>query len=299
MRHLQPGKIVDNLWYLGREEAGVYVLESGRESIMINGGLNYILPDVLEQMRTFGIDANRIKKLLILHSHFDHVGIVPHFKRTYPGMEVIASKTAWQIFAMPKAQAIINSFGQIAAKQMGYEEALRGYDMEWRDDITGTSVGEGDSIDLGGIALKIYDTPGHSNCSITAYEPGMKALFASDAVGVLFKDMIFPSMNTNVTQYLESLQKLKPLPVAYVCADHCGYVTGEEAEGFVVATIVEGEKWKGVFEDLVRRHGGNIDAAAKEILDNFFREYPDYFIVPEIMEGVFKQMLKFISKTMQ
>ena len=79
MRFRQAGKITDHLWYLGLEEAGVYALEGGDGFILINGGLSYILPNVLEQMKTFGIDAKKIKKFLILHSHFDHVGIVPFF----------------------------------------------------------------------------------------------------------------------------------------------------------------------------------------------------------------------------
>jgi len=33
-------------------------------------------------------------------------------------------------------------------------------------------------------------------------------------------------MNTNVIQFLESLEKLKPLTVSYLCADHYGYITG-------------------------------------------------------------------------
>lgn len=298
MRHRQPGKVTDNLWYLGVEESGVYILQGGKETILINGGLSYILPDILEQMRVFRIAPENLTKILILHTHFDHIGVVPYFKRKYPHIEVIASDVAWQIFAMPKARTLMNTFSAMAAQQKGLAETIKDCDLEWREDITGSTVKEGDRIDLGdGLGLEIYETPGHSNCSISAYEPSIKALFASDAVGVPFKDILFPSMNTNVNQYLESLSKLTPLQVRYLCADHCGYITGEEAEGFVEATLVEGKKWKGILEDLLRTHNGDVDTAAKALLDRFFRTYPDYFIVPEIMEGVFKQMLKFILKS--
>ena len=165
-----------------------------------------------------------------------------------------------------------------------------------RDDITGVTLSEGDKIDLGGISLSIFDTPGHSNCSITAYEPDMKILFASDAVGVPYKNDCFPSMNTNIVQYLESLEKLKPLPVSCLCADHYGYITGDEAAHFTGLTIEEGRKWKAIMEDLYRRHGGDIDDAGKAVTDYLFRQMPDYFVARDIMEGVFRQMLKFIAK---
>ena len=97
-------------------------------------------------------------------------------------------------------------------------------------DIEPLPVREGDIIDLGGVALKIYETPGHSNCSISAYEPDAGILFASDAIGIPFSDKLFPAMNTNIDQFLNSLEKLRPLKVNLFCADHYGYITGEEAE---------------------------------------------------------------------
>ncbi len=296
MRFRKAGKVADNLWYLGREEAGAYYLEGRNGAIMINGAMSYILPDVLAQMNQFGLDPGKITKFLILHSHFDHVGIVPYFKRTYPAIEVIASAPAWKIFAMPKAIEIMNSFSRMSAKQVGAEEVLKAYDIEWRDDMTGVPVGEGGRIDLGGVTLTLMDTPGHSNCSITAYEPNIKAMFASDAAGIPYKDTIFPSMNTNVMQYLESLEKLKPLAVSYLCADHYGYITGEEAGKFIDLSLEAGHKWKADLENYYQKYQGDIDAAGKAITEFFYREMPNYFIAPDILEGVFKQMLKFIGK---
>lgn len=298
MRFRKAGKITDNLWYLGREESGIYVLEGKDGSIMINGGLSYILPDVLDQMKSFGIDARKIRKLLILHAHFDHAGIVPYFKRTYPEIEIIASGPAWRVFAMPKAIETMNSYSGLCAKEAHAEDALKAYDLHWRDDISGTTVGEGDKIDLGDTILTILETPGHSNCSITAYEPSLKAIFASDAVGIPFENTVFPSMNTNVIQYLESLEKLKALPVSFYCADHYGYVTGEEADALIGLTMEEGRRWKDVMKNFYRRYGGDIDAAGKALLNYFYSEMPGYFLSSEILEGVFRQTLKFLGRNM-
>jgi glyoxylase-like metal-dependent hydrolase (beta-lactamase superfamily II) len=295
MRIREAGKINDHLWYLGREESGVYVLEGRDSSILINCGFSFILPDVLSQMKQFEINAGKIKKILMLHSHFDHAGIAPYFRRMRPDIEFYASAPAWKVFAMPKAIEIMNRFSRISASRMGCDDVLDAYDMDWHDDLRGTALGEGDRIDLGGVVLEIIDTPGHSHCSITAYERNEGLLFASDAVGVAYKDMTFPSMNKNVEQYLQSLEKLMPLPVACVCADHYGYITGDEAARFVHVTFEEGRKWKSRFEACCRRHGGDVDAAAREMTELFLRECPDYLIAPEILEWVFRQMLKSVA----
>jgi len=297
MRIRKAGKITDNLWYLGREESGVYLLEGADNSIIINGGLSYILPDVLQQMKDFGINMNKIKRLLVLHSHFDHAGIVPYFKRTYPEIDVCASEPAWKIFSMPKAIEIMNQFGQLVADRMGEGDGLKPYDHLWRDDITGTTVSEGNRIDLGGVELHIMETPGHSHCSITAYEPTMKALFASDAVGIPYKDTAFPSGNTNYTQFQETLQRLRPLRVEYICADHYGYIIGEEASTFIDESIEEARKMRREMENVYRKVG-DIDVAAASITSTFYERSPDYFISSDILEGVFKQMVKHLSKSM-
>jgi len=292
----KAGKITDNLWYLGREETGVYVLEGAKSSIIINGGMSYILPDVLRQMKDFGINVSKIDKFLVLHAHFDHVGIIPYFKRTFPAIEVYASEQAWKVFSMSKAIEIINRFSRLSAGQEGLEESLKFYDLDWRDDIKGKTIFDGDKIDLGGVTLEILYTPGHRNCSITAYEPDLKAMFASDGGGVPYLGTSFPAMNTNIAQYLESLERLKSYPVAYLCADHYGYITGEEAGTFIDLTLSEGRKLKAYMEDIYRRYGGDLDAAAKATVDRFYKEAPGYFISPHILEEVFKGMYKYISK---
>ncbi|MGZ3580708.1 MAG: hypothetical protein ACXWMH_08795, partial [Syntrophales bacterium] len=68
------------------------------------------------------------------------------------------------------------------------------------------------------------------------------------------------------------------------------------ASTFLDLTFQEGVRWKAVMEDTYRRHSGDIDAAGKAIADYFYNQMPDYFIRRDILEGVFKQMLKFISK---
>ena len=63
MRIRHPGKVCDRLWYLGREESGVYLLEGRDGFLMLNGGMSYIVPDLLPQFEEFGIDEGRITKL--------------------------------------------------------------------------------------------------------------------------------------------------------------------------------------------------------------------------------------------
>src|SRR3990172_9146099 len=298
VRIRKPGRVKEGLWFLGREETGVYLLEGKQESMIISGGMSYIVPDLLQQMTDFNIDEGRITKLLILHAHFDHIGIVPFIKRRLSQTEVYASERAWEILKMEKAIRTINEFSRTVARRMRMEEVYSVYDLEWRDDITGKVVHDGDRIDLGGVTVSVLEIPGHSSCSIAAYVPEWKALFPTDGGGIPFQETIITSGNSNYTRYQESLEKLKDLEVDYYCADHYGYMTGEEARQFVPKTIEIAKKHRAEIEEAYRSTG-DVDEAAKAMVNSFYDENRGYFLSPEIFLDVYRQMVRHIASALE
>jgi glyoxylase-like metal-dependent hydrolase (beta-lactamase superfamily II) len=282
---------------LGGEESCVYLLESGKETMIVSGGMSYLVPEILHQIDAFGLDVNRISKILIVHAHFDHLGIIPFLKRQHPDVEIYGSERAWEILSMPKAISTINKFSLGITRRMGRNKLSAEYDLEWTLDITGKTVREGDEINLGELGIRIYETPGHSSCSISVYVPQLKALFASDGGGIPYEDTIIISGNSNFTRYQESLEKLKVLDVAYVCADHYGYIVGEEAKGFIKRAIDLAEQQRSAMEAMYRRTR-DIDASTKEMTDLFFKKYPDYIISPEIYLGIYRQMFRHIAEAL-
>lgn len=296
MRHRKAGKVADGIWYLGREETGLYVLEGTRESMIVSGGMAYVLPEVVRQMEQFGIESGRITRILILHAHFDHLGVIPWWKRTFPDVEVQASERAWEVLGMPKAIDTINEFSRKVTERMGLEEGLKAFDHPWRNDVVGSVAREGDRIDLGGMSIRILETPGHSSCSISAYLPERKALFASDGGGIPFKDFSIPLGNSNFTLFEESLGKMKGLEVERLCADHYGFVTGEEATGFIGQTLDAARALRRAMAEALERHGG-VEPAARVLTGELYRRHPDYFMSPEITEGIFRQMIRHVAES--
>ena len=298
MRVRKPGKIRDQLWFLGAEESCVYLLEGTTESMIISGGLSYLVPEILKQFEEFHLDETRIGKLLILHSHFDHGGIVPFFKRRNPKLKVYASVRGWEILKMAKAIQTFNQFSHSVARRSGKEEILVEHDLDWKEGITGIAVSEGDRIDLGNLDVLIMETPGHSSCSIAAYVPELRALFPSDAGGIPYGDRIIVSGNSNFTQYQQSLEKLRDLQIDYVCADHYGYVAGEEAADFIQKTMEVAKQERSLMEAAYRR-AGNIDSAAQDLTRAYYQKHPDWVVSPEIVEGVYRQMLRHIANGLE
>jgi len=298
MRIRNAGKVTDGLWCLGSEASNIYLLEGDEESMIVSGGMSYLVPTLLEQFQVFGIDETRITKLLILHAHFDHIGTIPFFKRRNLSLEVYASARGWEILGMPKAITTINNFGRDVAVHMGFEGVYSQYDIGWGDDISGKSVVEGDHLGVKPLEGIVYETPGHSSCSVSFYVPSIKALFPSDGGGIPYKEMIIASGNSNFTKYQESLEKLKDLDVEFLCADHYGYIIGEEAGNYIRESIQTARARRSEMEE-VYLQSRDMEVATRELVERFYRDNPDYLLTPEIFAGVYRQMLRHIVKELR
>ncbi len=292
-----PGKVCDGLWYLGRPESGVYLLEGRAGSVIISGGMSYLVPALLHQFDEFGLREDRIQGIIILHAHFDHIGIVPFFRRRNPGLKIYASARAWQILSESKNIDTINQFSGRIIDRMKIHVPYSADELDWPVGLSGEIISEGDAINLGNREIQVFETPGHSSCSISAYVPQIRALFPSDGGGIPYKGTIIASANSNFTLYLESLKKMEMLQIDYLCADHFGYIYGNEARSYISSSIDLAGKERARLEEIYR-HSFDVDAAAREMASSFIRANPDYFLPLEIYEGVCRQMMRHIAKTM-
>ncbi len=60
MRIRKPGRVNERIWFLGREKSGVYLLEGNDSFMIVSGGMSYIVSDLLQQFKEFGINEDRI-----------------------------------------------------------------------------------------------------------------------------------------------------------------------------------------------------------------------------------------------
>ncbi len=141
MRIKKAGRIDEGLWLLGTEESCVYLLEGSKSSVLISAGLSYILPDFFRQIAAWGISEKKIEHIIILHAHFDHVGVVPFLKRKWPHLKVYASSRGWEVLANPKAIAVINEYTlKVCRRVRGNTDVLSSLDWQWRNDVHGEKL---------------------------------------------------------------------------------------------------------------------------------------------------------------
>lgn len=288
---------MEGLWCLGREESCVYLVEGEHESMLINGGMAYLAPVLQSQFDIFGIDKDRITKILLPHSHFDHVGVVPFLKsRLRRDIRVYASARALRILRMPRVLSAINHAGRKTAERMGFSGIYDQYPLDWSVDISGVSVSEGERLPIGPFEGIVLETPGHSACSISFYMPEIEVMFSSDSGGIPYGDTILSAGYSNFTEYLNSLEKLQKFDIACLCADHYGYVKGSEAALYMKRSLDAAFRRR---RDLMLayRAAGNVEGATAELVKTFYADRPDYFLPPEILTPVYRQMVRHVVRS--
>ncbi len=296
MRYLTPHTIHPRVEYLGRQEMNVYLLK-GKEYMFIEGGMSYIIPDLLRQFQERRIDISRITRLLVLHSHFDHCGIAPFFQRKIPGLRIIGSRRSQELYGKEKVINFIRDRNREMIQRLNMEKEADELGLYFDRMAIDEAVGEGDSIDLGeGVEVRIIEMPGHSSCSIAAYVPSLKALFPSDAGGIPGEgEEIFASGNEDFILYQKSLEKLRPLEVEVVCLARNGAFTGPEARAYLARSIKAAEEmrletlrqFQGV-EDFEER----LTRLARERYETIKTRDIPWDIYLALMRGVVKNILK-------
>jgi glyoxylase-like metal-dependent hydrolase (beta-lactamase superfamily II) len=163
------------------------------------------------------------------HVHYDHVGGLHEFaeRLMHP---VAAGQMHPYAAAMPLRWSEFEPDAVAAVRASGYEidademlTALPRSDFDLDSFATcGVEptrlIDEGDSIDLGDRHFEVLHLPGHTPCSIGLWEQRSATLFSGDAIydGPLVDFL----PESDVTDYVRTLRRLRDQPVAVVHAGH-------------------------------------------------------------------------------
>ena len=141
---LEPTKVFDNLYFVGKFSLGATILKTSEGLILIDTMTNEkeastILVPGFQQL---GLDLKDIKYVISTHAHGDHMGGIPYLRTNFPGFKVVMPEADW------------------AAKATG---ALRtpvdiGFDQEMK-------------LTLGDFTMTLVKTPGHTVGTVSMIYP--------------------------------------------------------------------------------------------------------------------------------
>jgi 2-aminobenzoylacetyl-CoA thioesterase len=290
-----PGKVTDRIMLLGVKESSVYILKGEDEYIFLGGGMVHIVPEVVGQLKEFKFEEEKIKRILILHSHFDHCGLVPFLKKRWPWAKITASLKSKELLAAPKVIETIEFMNQALLKEKKREDLSKDLGLGFSGIHVDEVVKDDDIISCGDLTIKIIEVPGHSSCSVAAYVPAEKAMFGSDAGGIPFEDQIFTCANSNFDKYQESLKKMASYEIEVYLAEHYGARTGKDASTFLKRSMDFAKEARAILEASYAQTK-DVKKSTEEMTDMLMENAPDDFLHRDIIGLVTGQMLKYISR---
>lgn len=184
---VEPFKIFDNVYYVGVQVVGSYLITTSDGLILIDATYAETSDLVLDSIRKLGFDPMNIKYLIITHEHADHFGGAGHIVQLTHA-RVGMSQVAWE--GVEQLQS--------SSRQGEQNPRLQ------RDLI----IKDGDAIRLGDTELKFYLTPGHT--------PGSLAIEIPARAGGKTYRALSASVGINASPaltkpYINSMERLKEM----------------------------------------------------------------------------------------
>lgn len=200
-RAVKPERVVGNIYYVGTEELGAYLV-AGKEGLILldvpmeeNAGL------VLRNVRELGFDPAQIRVLLNSHAHLDHAG----------GLATVKKDTGAKLYLSARD-------AELAARG-GSNDFAFGNRLTYPATIADEIVEDGETVRLGEIAMTAVLTPGHTQgCTTwrtTAIHEGrpLDVLFLCSLTAPGYKligNEQYPHIAEDFRRSFARLRKLRP-----------------------------------------------------------------------------------------
>ena len=242
-----PAELADGLWMLGTSEYPVFLVTSGDEGAIFEGGVGAVGPVVAEQLAGIDIAGDIVKQIIITHAHPDHVMAVPAFRVMFDGVTVCASKTAAETLSLEKAVGYFVKIDAVLTEALikagSITEKHRPKPLKANRIAIDRIISDADTVAVGGLKFNCLATPGHSDCSLSFHEPAAGILIISDATGYYIPDYeyFWPCYFSDYGAYLESIRRLAALDAEILCLSHNAVIKGRDAvktyfDGAIAAT---------------------------------------------------------------
>lgn len=224
----KPIQVSRHLFQLGTPAFPAY-LSMGEEGMIIEGGTGGTFSMMVRQIKSLGIDIEKIRYIILTHTHPDHIGAVPHLQHAWPHIKLLTTATGAKILGKTELfkqfQLVDLGIAQLMKAKAEIDalpEPVKNYTF-----TVDALVSEGDTIDLGaGVVWRVYDTPCHSPCHISLFEEKEQTLVLGDSTGfyVPGRDLFWPNYFESLDRYCSSIRKLAHLPAKRATLSHNGVV---------------------------------------------------------------------------
>ena len=188
--------LIDGFLFGAPNSLALYVIENNGIRILIDTSTPDQAKRIIKKLKEY--DVYPIHKILLSHAHWDHMAGVNELKALMNDVdiEVLASDNALDNLKNPAA---MNDVFEATVEPV--EEV--------------TLLKEGDTIDLNGLKLEVFNFFGHTMDSIALFDERNRNIFTGDAIinksGYTYVQPTFMPPEFNEAKLLKTFQKLRDM----------------------------------------------------------------------------------------
>ena len=142
-QYIEPFKAFDNVDYVGVCWVSAWVVRTSAGPVLIDTLHEPHVDQLIDNLRTVGVDPASIRYVLMTHGHFDHAGGAYKLKPLMPQARFVMTQAGWN-------EALKSS------------KASEATPRPWKMIDQDTVARDGDLITVGDTQFRVFETPGHT-----------------------------------------------------------------------------------------------------------------------------------------
>jgi glyoxylase-like metal-dependent hydrolase (beta-lactamase superfamily II) len=221
---------------LGPRRFTQWLVVGDERLLLVDSGIDGTIAEhVTPALRALGRSPADITDVLVSHADVDHYGGNGELRRVAPRSRIRSSAEdrawieSWSVIARER-------YGWYRGHGLDYDEAT----WQWLEQAAGPdtrldgTVADGETIDLGGIAVEIVALPGHSPGHVGVAHHESRTLIVMDAVlerglYTTSDELISPPPYASVVAYRGTIERLRSLRPARLGTSHYAPIEGDAA----------------------------------------------------------------------
>jgi hydroxyacylglutathione hydrolase len=213
-------------------DSHVYLIgsPSSQDLSMVDAGLMGKGGYKIQTLRKLGIELSDIKRIIMTHTHLDHIGCLKEIRAQIPHAEVWIHEEEARLLEKGDERGVygMEMFRSMCQTQYGLKSG------EFKFTVDRKLKG-GETLDIGGLSWEVLHVPGHSAGSVALYDPNQKVLIPGDVVYADYAIGRFDLHGADGSALKKSLLRLAELEVDILLPGHNRVVKGVKA-GYIQDT---------------------------------------------------------------
>ena len=221
-------KITEEVYYIPGQDAlmpdaHAYVLGnlSSQNLSLIDAGLIGKGSYKIQSIQKEGIELSAIKRIIMTHTHLDHIGCLAEILKQIPRAELWMHSLEASLLEQGDERTVygMDMFRVLCQLQFGLKPGAFKFKVNRKLD-------GGETLDLGDMVWEVIHIPGHSMGSIGLYHRPMKILIPGDVVYADHAIGRFDLYGADAPELKKSLMRLAELEVDILLPGHNQIVKG-------------------------------------------------------------------------